>query len=81
MGLREGILRAALYMPAVAAVRLEPAVIEFHQRLVGRGKRPIVSLVAVMRKLLSAIWIMIRKGETFRAELFTPRQKKSPVPA
>lgn len=74
-------LRAALYMPAVAAVRLEPAVTEFHKRLVGCGKRPIVSLVAVMRKLLCAIWRMVQKGEVFKAELFSPRQEKSPVPA
>lgn len=74
-------LRAALYMPAVAAARFEPAVAEFHQRLVGRGKRPIVSLVAIMRKLLGAIWRMVRKGETFRPELFATRQEISAVPA
>lgn len=74
-------LRAALYMPAVSAVRLEPAVAAFHQRLTGRGKRPIVSIVAVMRKLLSSIWVMLRKGETFRPELFSATGAKNAAAA
>lgn len=74
-------LRAALFMPAVAAARSNPAVAAFHQRLTGRGKLPMVSIVAIMRKLLSSIWMMLKKGETFRPELFSKVEAKNAAAA
>ena len=48
-------LRAALYMPAMVAIREEPHVNAFAAKLIGRGKKPIQAIVAVERKLLHAI--------------------------
>lgn len=44
--------RSALYMATLSAVRYEPCVKAFYERLVARGKLKKVALVAAMRKLL-----------------------------
>jgi transposase len=44
--------RRALYMAALAAIRWNAHLREFYARLVARGKRKKVALVAVMRKLI-----------------------------
>ncbi len=45
-------IRSALYMATLSAVRCDPVLKEFYQRLIARGKPPKVALVACMRKLL-----------------------------
>jgi transposase len=45
-------LRSSLYMAAVAAIRSNPDLKAFHQRLIGNGKPFKVAITAVMRKLL-----------------------------
>jgi len=49
-GGRAGV-RSVLYMAAVAAIRCNPDLKTFYQRLIGAGKKPKVALTAVMRKL------------------------------
>ncbi len=49
-------LRAALFMPALAAIRTDPNVNAFYNALLARGKRKMQAIIAVMRKLLHAIW-------------------------
>ena len=49
-------LRAALYMPAWVAVRHQANVKAFYDKLIAAGKKPLHAIVAVMRKLLHAIW-------------------------
>jgi len=70
-------LRRALYMPALVSIRWEPNVAAFYDKLTGRGKKPIVAVVAVMRnrrftrvKLLHAIYGMLKHGEDFQGEKF-----------
>lgn len=46
------IIRCALYMAALSAVRFDPILKAFYQRLRLQGKKPKVALVAVMRKLV-----------------------------
>lgn len=53
-------LRAALYMPALVAVRCDTAARHFYTQLLARQKKPKQALVAVMRKLLHAIYGMFR---------------------
>ncbi|WP_423824441.1 transposase [Salinibacter ruber] len=54
-------IRRALYMPAHSAIRYEPRVGAFYEKLLQRekllrgGKAKMVAVVAVMRKLLHAI--------------------------
>lgn len=51
-------LRSALWMPILVAVRTNPWLKAFHDRLVARGKLPMVALIASIRKLFVAIdWI------------------------
>ena len=55
-------LRRALYMPALVAVRHEPHLRAFYQRLLSRGKAGLQAVVAVMRKLLHALFAMFRSN-------------------
>jgi transposase len=63
-------LRCALYMPALVAIQHEPSVRAFYQELVGRGKKPMVAVVAVMRKLLHALHGMLHKKADFDGAKF-----------
>jgi transposase len=53
-------IRSVLYMATVAAIRWNPVIRAFHERLVKRGKAPKVAIVACMRKLLSILNAMIK---------------------
>ena len=68
-------LRAALYMPAHTASRFEPGVKRFYDRLLSRGKATMQAKVAVMRKLLHAIYGMLKHDEDFDGARFTPVEK------
>jgi len=63
-------LRRALYMPALVSIRWEPNVAAFYEKLVRRGKKPLVAVVAVMRKLLHAIYGMLKHGQDFQGKKF-----------
>lgn len=53
-------VRAALYMPTVVAVRWNPVLRDFYQRLVATGKPKKVALVACMRKFLVILNAMLK---------------------
>jgi transposase len=53
-------VRAGLYMAALTAVRCNPVLRTFYQRLRAAGKRPKVALVATMRKLLTIVNAMVK---------------------
>jgi transposase len=63
-------IRRALFMPALVAVRHEPHVKAFFDKLVARGKTPLQAYVAVMRKLLHAIYGMFTTNTVFVGEKF-----------
>lgn len=63
-------LRNALYFPALVASRHDPNVKAFYQQLVNRGKKPIQAIVAVMRKLLLAIWGMFKNNTPWDGNKF-----------
>lgn len=63
-------LRAALYMPALTARRHQTNVQAFYDKLVGRGKKPIQAVIAVMRKLLHSIWGMLHHRTAFDGDRF-----------
>lgn len=58
-------LRAKLYMPAVSAKNHNPIVRAFCERLLARGKLPIVTVCAAMRKLLHLVWGVIHTDTPF----------------
>jgi transposase len=52
--------RAAVFMAAFSAVRCNPVLREFYQRLLARGKPKMVALIAVARKVLTILNAMLR---------------------
>jgi transposase len=58
-------LRAILYMNALSAIRHDRGARLFYARLVARGKKRKQALVAVMRKLLHGIWIVLQRRVAF----------------
>jgi transposase len=63
-------LRAALYMPALVAIQHQPNVKAFYDKLIAAGKKPMQAVVAVMRKLLHAIWGMLKHDQDFDGNKF-----------
>ena len=63
-------LRAALFWPALVAIRHEPNVRAFYEKLVDRQKAPMQAVVAVMRKLLHSIHGMLRTRTDFDGPKF-----------
>ena len=58
-------LRRALYMPALVALRRDPYLRRFYQNLLVRGKARLQAIVAVMRKLLHALFAMFRTNQPY----------------
>ena len=66
-------LRRALYMPALSATHSSGPARAFYLGLLARGKKPLTALVALMRKLLTAIWGMFASNQPFDPTRFYPQ--------
>jgi transposase len=64
-------VRAVLYMASLSAVRVNPVLRPFYQRLRAAGKRAKVALVAVARKLLTLLNAMLRDHRPWEPKLAT----------
>ena len=60
-------VRSALYMAALSAVRFDPCLKAFYERLLQAGKPKKVALTACMHKLLTIINAVIRSGKPWQA--------------
>lgn len=69
-------LRAALWMPTLVATRFNPWLRAYYERLRARGKHAKVALIAVMRKLLTAVFSVAKSKRPF-----VPHTKPLEVPA
>lgn len=56
-----------LNMAALVATQFNPAIKLFYQRLLAAGKPKKLALVACMRKLITILNTMLRKGEEWNA--------------
>lgn len=56
-------LKNALFMAAMAAAKHNPVLQTFFQRLIANGKKPIVAITAVMRKLINIANAKIRDAQ------------------
>jgi transposase len=74
-------LRRALYMPALVAVQHEPHLRAYYEHLQARGKSKMQALVAVMRKLLHAIFGMFKHDRLFDGEKVYALSAAAPTPA
>lgn len=55
-------IRQALYMPALVAIRFNPDLKAFYDRLVANGKPKKVAITAIMRKLVVLANALLKKG-------------------
>jgi transposase len=62
----KAVTRAALYMATLSAVRCNPDIKAFYERLRARGKRAKVALVAAMRKLLITLNALLRDNRKWQ---------------
>jgi transposase len=60
-------VRAALYMPAITAIRCNPVIRDFYQRLIKAGKHHYVAIVACMRKMLVILNAMLKSNQPWKA--------------
>jgi transposase len=58
-------LRKLLYFPAMTAMLRNPLLKEFAQKLKTKGKKPMVVIAAVMRKLLHIVFGVLKKQQPF----------------
>lgn len=62
-------IRCALYMATISAIRCNPVIKPFYQRLLATGKPKKVAIVACMRKLLTILNAMARDNAAWNPEL------------
>lgn len=60
-------VRSALYMSTLVAMRFNPLIKPFYQRLIKAGKKPKVAITACMRKLLTILNAMMRDRSPWMA--------------
>lgn len=58
-------VRNALFMPTLVAIRHNPTIKAFYNRLVEKGKPKMVALIAAMRKLITILNVMIKEGKNW----------------
>ena len=63
-------LRAALFFPAMVAIRHDANVRAFYEARIANGATPRQAQVAVMRKLLHAIWGILRHRQPWQGQCF-----------
>lgn len=61
-------VRKALYMPALAAIRFNPIILNFYNRLKENGKNGKVIVCAIMRKLIHIMFGILKSGKPFDAK-------------
>lgn len=62
-------LRSALYMPALVALRYNPDIKAFGQRLLLAGKPRMLVVGAVMRKLIHIVFGVLKSGTVFSSRI------------
>jgi transposase len=62
-------LRSRLYMPAVCARHYDPAMADFYDTLIRRGKTPKQALSAIMRKLVHVAYGVVKNDEPYRCPI------------
>ena len=61
------VVRAALYMPAITAIRCNAVIRALYQRLINAGKHHYVAITACMRKMLIILNAMLRSNQPWRS--------------
>ena len=61
-------VRCKLYMATLTAIRSNPVIKAFYQRLIAKNKLKKVAIVACMRKLLTIINVMVRENKLWNVK-------------
>jgi transposase len=62
----DGVMRAALYMPAIVAARVNPDIRAHYKRLLAQGKSKMSALGAAMRKLVHICFGVIKNQQPYK---------------
>lgn len=65
-------VRRVLYMASLAAVRHNPDLRAYYQRLIRRGVKPKAALIAALRKMLTILNAMVRDNAPWRPQCAMP---------
>ena len=65
-------VRSALYMPTWVAVKYNPVIKTFYEKLIAKGKKPKVAITACMHKLLLIINSLIKQNIKWNPEYVRP---------
>ncbi len=60
-------VRAALYMPAITAIRCNAVIRALYQRLINAGKHHYVAITACMRKILVILNAMLKSNQSWKS--------------
>jgi len=71
-------LRTALWMPTLAAIRKNPWLRAYYDRLRARGKPAKVAVTATLRKLLTVIYSVAKRQKPFVSPPFSPADPAPP---
>ena len=66
-------LRQILYMPTLAAIRCNPVIKSFYERLLEKGKKKMVAITACMRKMLHIMYGIMKNKAYFDPALCMPK--------
>lgn len=66
-------VRCGLYMPTLVAIRHNPVIRSFYQRLLAKGKPPMVAVTAAMRKLLTIVNALVRDDKMWTLKPTSPK--------
>jgi len=64
-----GSVRSSLFMPTLVAIKHNPVIREFYQRLLSVGKTKMTAVIAAMRKLLTILNTMVAKNEFWNPKI------------
>lgn len=74
-------IRAILHMPSMTAIRLNPTLKPFYERLKPKKAKPLIALVAVQRKLLVLMYSLWKNDQYYDAEHELKKAARKQVPA
>lgn len=72
-------IRAVLHMPSMSAIRVNPTLKPFYQRLKLTKVKPIIALVAVQRKMLTLMFSMWKSDQCYDPEFEQKKAAKNQV--
>jgi len=62
-------LRNVLFMPALVSKKCCKPMFKFAERIIEKGKKPKVAVVAVMHKMIRIVFAVLTKGQVFNEDM------------